>query len=670
ERAIVVALDLAHLPEPQIELGDALGRKHVPRLVDEKRAEVLGRRLVAPHRHADVAQLLAHLEVEVDVLGLIGDLLQDVAVVLVGALVGVDPLEAVAGSQSKTDRAVGAVAPLIVERELLEDLLLAVPVLLLVRGSHLAVIAAPLLDAQLRVEDLAHLGLLDVEMELSTLEQLVDETGLLEIAKLDEDGRRGEAFETLEELRADRLVEDGHRLEHLPVDRIELREPLLEEILHAARDLDLAVLRRLDRPAVALVLEDAFVLERLERLDEEERVSAGLLLELRGEVGGNIREAERRLDELLDMLALQAADRRLDAEAAGFPHLEELLEPLVSLLLGALARQSDQAERASLPDRLLHVRVDLLEQIDARVIDPVEVVDAEDERHHLRRVDDELRELVDEALLLLLRPQADGARAAASRRELGKELVDVVLVALDDPRARPEREDELPEDLDQRLIGFVVRLVAVAAEDLDVVELEEVLELLEEARLSGAHLAGDEHEVRLVRRADRVVVLERTNALEKLLELVLVTSVIVEGRRDLALRGVALGLARPAPARIEEDRLVALLEEIELPLAPDEARGVEVARARLLGLELEDVARVAIDVLDDVLRGLEALVGTLLEKLQDDAPEIIRVLLHVRLEELHPLLVRGVVRPEAEVLIEGQVTIHALVDRDAERVEV
>ena len=176
----------------------------------------------------------------------------------------------------------------------------------------------------------------------------------------------------LEELGAERASDHGRERQQLARFRVEAVEPCLERALDERRDGQL-VERDAQLPAAVPPPERAALDEVLERLLEEERVTARPLCEDLGDVLGNL-SLRSFADER--SAGVRRERPKLDLAVAVRVELARPLAELPRLELALAPVEEEERDRGLLGDRQ-----ERLEQLEGRLVRPVEILEYDAERH-------------------------------------------------------------------------------------------------------------------------------------------------------------------------------------------------------------------------------------------------------------------------------------------------
>ncbi len=476
--------------------------------------EVLGRLvarlLVDAARERLVVHLLRILEVEGEVVGerhleegvagasLVAELAEEGArlpVVLERLLVGVDRACPVAGLQKVVDGLVGDVRLAEVAGEERVALLRGLAVDLLQRlADALVELLARRLD-EARVGDLLDEPVAEAVLGIRAAAHLHDQVEPLQLGE-----RRLELLarhELLEERKPERPSDDCCEREHLPRRRLEPVETGLQRALNERRDREL-VLGHGHLPLAVLLHEGAALDEVAERLFQEERVAARPLGEVVGDrlrqlaLRGERRERPGRVGRQRPHLDLAGAVRvALPGALAKAPH--------AVLALGAV----EEEERHR---RLLRHAQERLDQLEGRLVGPVQVLEDEADGLLLGELADELVEGFEGGGLDALAVQlADALRGIGLQREVqevGEERVDLLGLLAEElgelglelqPDARLGRRgadaEPLAQEVPDRPVGERLRVGDRAAFDETDAVAVAASHLPDEPRLADARLA-------------------------------------------------------------------------------------------------------------------------------------------------------------------------------------
>ncbi len=460
-------------------------------------------------------------------------------------------------------------------------------------------------------------------------ERLPQLPGRLVRARGAEDGERGEV-----ELVADARGELEHPA-RLGREALDLRG---HEVDHVVGDLGRRDARHVPRPHAERAVEgdEPAVGERAEELADEERVAERLLEDDAGELAAlRPRAPERVRHELRHVVERERREPDLRRPGAVPGELREGERERVRGRDLVVAVGPDQEQPAA-----LRIGDEEPDQAERRRVDPLEVVEEDDERLIHGEDADEAVEREREAVLRLGGGQrGHRLRGADHQRDLGDEIDE----DLADPSQRREEprlparqhvgglREDLPHEVAERVRDGLVGRAAAALVELPRDEEaaprgHAALHLADERRLADARVADHQRELchAPVRARERRLELRDLNlaAVELLRELEKLDAV-GEARRQIGDDAVA-DQAPPAGVEVGDDAvraLVTVLRVLGHQLCHDGGERARDARARLM------------------------------QRLRDDGD--------VRVHQL-----------DGHVLREGQAPGEQLVEHDAERVEV
>ena len=203
---------------------------------------------------------------------------------------------------------------------------------------------------------------------------------------------------------------------------------------------------------------------------------------------------------------------------------------------------------------------------------------------------------------------------------------------------------------------------------LDVVQAQVMLKLFEDTRLPDPHLSrhpnhGGIFQIDLLRSGLGPNFVQKLIP-EDIVGILRIAFVQILGDQRRLLFSVA-GLLRA------KDTLAELFEEMDFLLTPDHTRRVQVTLLRLLRLDFVLFSRMLTEKPNNFSSTLEPPGGVFLEKIQDRLAQILRMLLHMNLEEIRTAHILNAGRMKFIVVqLMRQLTIGNLVQRHSERIKV
>src|SRR6266478_5659612 len=262
------------------------------------------------------------------------------------------------------------------------------------------------------------------------------------------------------------------------------------------------------------------VRQRGDELDDEEGIAAGLLVNEERERLNTLEVADERVGEQPpDVMDVERCHEHLVHPRAGRLDALERLRKRVGLSDLAVAVGADDEK---MPD--LHVRDDVLEQVEGRRVEPLQVVEEQHERMLLRGDDaeDPSEHHLESVPRLLRRELRYGRLLADDELDFRNEVRNQLPVRAErasDGIAPPtelgvalaqDRTDDAPQGLREgRIRNVTLVLIELSAREQSARNHQRLLKLVDHRGLADARRSGHEHELRRALRHDPLESLEQ-----------------------------------------------------------------------------------------------------------------------------------------------------------------